>query len=52
MVRTYQVCNFRTVSVMESQKAAEDSQNKENISYSRGFHVLQKDLVSLPRLSK
>ena len=52
MVRNYQVCNFRTISVMESQKAEEDSQNKENISYSRGFHVLQKDLVSFPRLSK
>ena len=37
---------------MESQKATEDSQNKENISYFRGFHVLKKDLVSFPRLSK
>lgn len=31
VVRTYQVYNFWTMSAMESQKAAEDSQNKENV---------------------
>ena len=52
VVQTYQVCNFWTMSVTESQKVAKYSQNKENINYSHGFHVLQKDLISFPRLSK
>ena len=31
-MRTYQVYNFWTMSAMESQNAAEDSQNKENMT--------------------
>lgn len=37
--------NFWAVSAMESQKAVEESQNKENINDSRGFVVLQKQLA-------
>lgn len=37
--------NFWAVSAMESQKAVENSQNKDNINDSRGFVVLQKQLV-------
>ena len=37
--------NFWAASAMESQKAVEDSQNKENINDYRGFVVLQKQLA-------
>ena len=37
--------NFWAVPAMESQKAVEESQNKENINDSRGFVVLQKQLA-------
>ena len=36
------------MSATESQKAAEDSQNKENINDSRGFIGSQKHLVFFP----
>ena len=39
--RTYRVRNFWTMSATKSQKATEDSQNKENINDLRGFNVLQ-----------
>ena len=41
MERTYKVRNFWTLSATETQKALEDSRNKENINDSRGFIVLQ-----------
>ena len=41
MERTYKVRNFWTMSAMETQKALEDSRNKENINDSRGLIVLQ-----------
>ena len=41
MERTNKVCNFWTMSAMESQKATEDSQTKENINDTREFFVLQ-----------
>ena len=39
--RTKKIRNFWTVLAIESQKAAENSQNKININYSRGFIMLQ-----------
>ena len=43
--RTQKIRNFWTVWAIESQKAAEDSQNKININYSRGFIMLQTQLA-------
>ena len=43
--RNYSERDFWTMSAIESQKAAEDSQNKENINDSRGFIGSQKQLV-------
>ena len=47
---TLKVRNFLTLSVMESQKAAEDRQNKEILTDSRGFIVPQTQLASFPVL--
>ena len=47
---TLKVRNFLTLSVMESQKAAEDRQNKETLTDSRGFIVPQTQLASFPVL--
>ena len=46
--RNYLERDFWTMSATESQKAAEDSQNKENINDSRGFIGSQKHLVFFP----
>ena len=43
--RTQKIRNFWTVWAIESQKAAEDSQNEININYSRGFIMLQTQLA-------
>ena len=43
--RNYLERDFWTMSAIESQKEAEDSQNKENINDSRGFIGSQKQLV-------
>ena len=40
--------NFWAVSAMESQKAVEDSQNKENINDSRGFILPQSQSAFSP----
>ena len=45
MEQTYKVRNFWTFSAIETQKALEDSRNKENINDSRGFIVLQTHLT-------
>ena len=45
MERTNKVRNFWTMSAMKSQKAAEDSQTKENINDTRGFIVLQTQMA-------
>ena len=45
MERTYKVRNFWPLSATETQKALEDSRNKENINDSRGFIVLQTHLA-------
>ena len=44
------VYNFWTLSLMESQKVAEDSLIKENLQDSRGFNVLQHNWLSIPVL--
>ena len=43
-----QVRNFWTMSAMKSQKAAEDSQTKENINDTRGFVLLQTQMAFFP----
>ena len=44
------VYNFWTLSLMESQKMAEDSPIKENLQDSCGFNVLQHNWLSIPVL--
>ena len=44
------VYNFWTLSLMESQKVAEDSLIKENLQDSHGFNVLQHNWLSIPVL--
>ena len=46
--RTSKVRNFWTMSAMKSQKAAEDSQTKENINDTRGFVLLQIQMGFFP----
>ena len=48
MQRTNKVHNFWTMSAMKSQKAAEDSQTKENINDTRGFVLLQTQMAFFP----
>ena len=48
MERTNKVRNFWTMSAMKSQKAAEDSQTKENINDTRGFVLLQTQMAFFP----
>ena len=48
MERTNKVRNFWTMSAMKSQKAAEDSQTKENINDTRGFVLLQTQMGFFP----
>ena len=51
VVRAYKVRNFWTMSAMESQKVAEDSQNNKNICDSRWSVVLQAQFALSEQMS-
>ena len=46
--RRFKVRNFRTMTATQSQKAAEENQNKENKNETRGFILLQTQLTFFP----
>lgn len=46
--RKFKVGNFWTMTATQSQKAAEENQNKENINETRGFILLQTQMTFFP----